>query len=232
MAPLPADPLEDTTWLLVDGTNLIHRLSSSPGGAPRTALIGRLRGVVPASVIIDVVFDGPAERGLRGERVASGLRVRYSGARTADAVLLSLVDEVRAAEGPIATAALLVVTDDRDLRHALRLKGARTAGAAWLLGRLERTERSRPGRPSSPDPGSAIGTGRKRPTSSPGMTGPNTTVRRSKTDPDSGRPTDRDPAIDPASDADDIDDRPGWQPGRGATTKRGNPRRTPRRRTG
>jgi hypothetical protein len=128
------------------------------------------------------------------------------------------VDEVRAAEGPIATAALLVVTDDRDLRHALRLKGARTAGAAWLLGRLERTERPRPGRASSADPGSAIGTGRKRPTSSPGMTRPKTTADLS--------------SDDLASDADDIDDRPGWQPGRGATTKRGNPRRTPRRRTG
>ncbi len=84
--------------------------------APRSALIGRLRGVVPASIAIDVVFDGPSEPGLRGERIASGLRVRYSGGRTADAVLLSLVDETRAVDGPLGTAAILVVTDDRDLR--------------------------------------------------------------------------------------------------------------------
>ena len=61
----------------------------------RRAVIGRLRGVVPASVAIDLVFDGPSERGLRGERIASGLTVRYSGPRTADAVIVSLVDSVR-----------------------------------------------------------------------------------------------------------------------------------------
>lgn len=242
MAPLPADPLEATTWLLVDGTNLIHRLSSAPAGAPRSALIGRLRGVVPASVDIDVVFDGPADRGLRGERVASGLRVRYSGGRTADAVLLSLVDEVRGADGPVATAAVLVVTDDRDLRHALRRKGARTAGAAWLLGRLERTERGRPGRPSVADPGSAIGTGRRTRASTGPMTRSTTPIPRrdsrstgdrdagARSDPRAHGVSDADPVLEAGPDADT--DRPGWQPGRGATTKRGNPRRAPRRRTG
>ena len=38
---------------------------------------------------------------------------------------------------PDGTATLLVVTDDRDLRHGARLRGARTAGSAWLLGRLD-----------------------------------------------------------------------------------------------
>jgi hypothetical protein len=28
--------------------------------------------------------------------------------------------------------------------------------------------------------------------------------------------------------ADDTDERPGWRPGRGATTKRGNPKRRPK----
>ena len=83
------------------------------------------------------MFDGPPERGMRSERIATGLVVRYSGGRTADAVILTIVDDVRMLDGADGSAALLVVTDDRDLRHGARLRGARTAGAAWLLGRLE-----------------------------------------------------------------------------------------------
>ncbi len=178
-----ADPLASTEWLLVDGTNLLHALSKSSVAAPRSALIGRLRGVVPAPVAIDVVFDGPAEAGLRGERIASGLRVRYSGRRTADDLLLSLVDETRSTDGPEGTAAVLVVTDDRDLRHALHLKGARTARTSWLLGRLDRT-----------------------------------TTRSTKPR----------PAAPPGQGDDDADDGPRWEPGRGATVKKGNPRKAPR----
>jgi predicted RNA-binding protein with PIN domain len=200
MAYRSADPLASTEWLMVDGQNLLHALSKSKVAAPRSALIGRLRGAVPLGIAIDVVFDGPSEPGLRGERIASGLRVRYSGARTADDVLLSLVDETRANDGALGTAAILVVTDDRDLRHALTLKGARTAGTAWLLGRLERTVRPtgprQPRRPRKPADGSAGAPNR------PG----------------------------PAGGDDDLDDGPRWEPGRGATVKKGNPRRTPRSR--
>ena len=49
-----------------------------------------------------------------------------------------MIDDVRALDGADGTATLLVVTDDRELRHGARLRGARTAGSAWLLGRLER----------------------------------------------------------------------------------------------
>ncbi len=91
---------------------------------------------IPAPVTIELVFDGPAERGLRNERIASGVVVRYSGARTADTVILTIVEDVRLLDGADGTATLLVVTDDRDLRHGARLRGARTAGSAWLLGRL------------------------------------------------------------------------------------------------
>jgi hypothetical protein len=200
MAPMPTtdrdaqpgrhrdrDPLAATRRLLVDGTNLLHALQRSPGAAPPAALIGRLRGTIPADVAIELVFDGPAERGLRNERIAAGLRVRYSGNRTADAVLLGLVDEARSIDGAAGSAALLVVTDDRDLRHGVQLRGARTARSSWLLGRLDA------GRQVSPSVGNA-------------------------------RPP-RPPASAPG---DDEDERPGWKPGRGATTKRGNPKRAPR----
>jgi rRNA-processing protein FCF1 len=133
----PRDPLANTSRLVVDGTNLLYAMSHGPERQPPAALIGRLRGIIPAPIAIELVFDGPPERGLRGERIASGVRVRYAGARSADALILSLVEEA-AVVGAEATGDILVVTDDRDLRNRLRLRGARTAGASWLIGRLDR----------------------------------------------------------------------------------------------
>ena len=126
MASMPQpdrDPLAATRRLLIDGSNLLHALSRAPGAAPPAALIGRLRGAIPAPVAIELVFDGPPERGLRNERIASGLTVRYSGPRTGDAVIIGLIDDVRLLDGADGTATLLVVTDDRDLRHGSRLRG-------------------------------------------------------------------------------------------------------------
>ena len=146
MTDRPRDPLANTDRLVVDGTNLLYAMSRGPDRQPPAALIGRLRAIIPAPIAIELVFDGPPERGLRGERIASGVRVRYSGARSADTVILMLVDEA-AVGGAESTGALLVVTDDRDLRNRLRVRGARTAGASWLIGRLDR------GRLSSPSAG-------------------------------------------------------------------------------
>src|SRR6187397_1264271 len=125
------NPLVATRRLLVDGTNLLYALSKTSGAAPPAALIGRLRGAIPAATTIELVFDGPPERGLRNERIASGVVVRYSGGRTADAVILTIIDDVRMLDGADGSAALLVVTDDRDLRHAAQMRGARTARSAW-----------------------------------------------------------------------------------------------------
>ncbi len=198
MAPMPAhydrDPLAATQRLLVDGTNLLHAMQKAAGAAPPTALIGRLRGAIPAATTIELVFDGPPERGLRNERIAAGLVVRYSGGRTADAIILTIIDDVRMLDGADGSAALLVVTDDRDLRHGARLRGARTAGSAWLLGRLGS------GRLASPS------VGNPRP-----ARGPKPVTAASQQDGDQAEM-----------------DRPSWKPGRGATTKKGNPRKAPK----
>jgi hypothetical protein len=180
------DPFAATDRLLIDGTNLLHRLQRRPGAAPPAALLGRLRAAVPAEIAVELVFDGAPDRGLRGERIASGVTVRHSGGRTADDLLRALVDEVRARPGgAAATSRILVVTDDHALRASLHERGARTAGTSWFLGRLERPRLAAPS------------VGNRRP---PKPAGPPT-----------------------AGD----DERPGWSPGRGATTKRGNPRRRP-----
>ena len=140
----PRDPLAATDRLIVDGSNLLHALARRTGPAPQAALIGRLRAAIPASIGVELVFDGPPESGLRGERIAAGLIVRHAGRRSADEVLVGLVDHARAAAGVGAASGLLVVTDDRELRTTLHAKGARTAGTAWLLGRLDRPRLAAP----------------------------------------------------------------------------------------
>jgi hypothetical protein len=187
----PTNPLEGTDRLLVDGSNLLHAMRRGRTAAPAVTLIGRLRAAIPPTTGIELVLDGPPDPGMRNERVAGGLIVRYSGRRSADELLLGLVEDVRRAstdrgDRRAAVDNLLIVTDDHELRRALQARGVRTAGAKWLIGRLDR------GRIESPT------TGNRRPP----------------------------PAPQPGKDEDDdANRRLGWRPGRGATTKRGNPKR-------
>lgn len=158
-AAAPSDPFAGVERVLVDGTNLLHRLSRGPDRQPPAALIGRLRAVIPPAAKIELVFDGPPDRGTKGARIASGLTVRYAGRFSADTVLITLVEEtaIAASGSPTGPGAdrVLVITDDRDLRHELQRRGARTAGSAWLVGRLERTRLASPttGNPRPLNPG-------------------------------------------------------------------------------
>ena len=104
--------------------------------------------------------------------------IRYSGHVSADAMLARMVSEA------VDPARLLVVSDDIDLRHEITRRGARTAGTAWIIARLDRSRLLSPsiGRPKAPSVPEPAGT-------------------------------------------DDAEPAPGWHPGRGATTKHGNPKR-------
>ena len=208
------DPLPGVERLLIDGTNLLYRMTrgTTSGGAagggaalPPAALIGRLRAVIPPTTRIELVLDGAPEHGLAGVRLANGLTVRHSGRYSADSLLDRLVaDAIGSGGTPDAAArladALLVVTDDRELGSRILRRGARVAGADWLIGRLERTRLSAPSvgvrRPPAPVAGRR-----------PGMT----------------------PAGPETASEEDLE-RPGWRPGRGATAKTGNPRRRARMR--
>ena len=198
------DPLVGVTRLLVDGTNLLHALARGargPDRQPPAALIGRLRAAIPAEASIEIVFDGPPERGLKGERIAQGLAVRYSGRYSADTILITLVEDVAVAAGAPpgggspATDAILVVTDDRDLRHAVARRGARTAGALWLMRRLDRPRLSAP----------SVGNARP--------------PRRGGS-----------PVLSQAAPGEDRDDDSiaRWTPGRNATRKRGPGKKPPK----
>jgi YacP-like NYN domain len=180
------DPLSGVSRLLVDGTNLLHAVSRGPDRQPPAAVVGRLRGAIPPEASIELVFDGPAERGLRGERIAHGVSVRYGGRFSADTILITLVEEAGAASAD----RILVVTDDVGLRHAVQRRGARTAGTTWLMRRLDR----------------------------PRLSSPSVANRRPPAVSQSPRAEQREADADHSR----------WSPGRGATRKRGNARRSPK----
>ena len=138
-------------------------------------------------------------------RIATGLSVRYSGRISADLLLDRLVADAIGSGGTAESAArlgdaLLVVTNDRDLGTRIRRRGARVASADWLIGRLGRTRLSAPSVGVERAPAGAAGAGQRGPQPNPG------------------------------SSPEDAVERPGWRPGRGATTKTGNPRRRARMR--
>jgi hypothetical protein len=142
--PRPPDPLAGITRLLVDGTNLLHALGRADGPLPPAAVIGRLRALVPAGVEATVVLDGTPAPGAIDRRLTSGIEVRYSGRRPADALLVDLAG--------MAPEMTLIVTDDNDLATSLRRFGARTVRTGWLAERLgrQRLESPAAGRPKPP----------------------------------------------------------------------------------
>ncbi len=174
--PRTPDPLTGMTRLLVDGTNLLHALGRADGPLPPAAVIGRLRALVPSGVQATVVLDGTPAPGAIDRRLTSGIEVRYSGKRPADALLVDLAG--------MAPSTTLVVTDDNDLATSLRRFGARTVRNGWMADQLGRQRLESPA---------------------------------------AGRP--RPPAHQAETTGDEEPPRPGWNPGRGATKKTGNPKR-------
>ena len=198
-----ANPLAATERLLVDGTNLLHALSRTPTAAPPAALIGRLRGVDPGR-------DDHRARLRRADRSAAcatsgsrpGVTVRYSGRRTADDVILPMIDDVRLAR--------------RRRRHGdAPGRHRRPRPAPRRRGSAARGRRARRGC----SVGSIAGGSRRRRSAIP-------RPRRGRRD----RVLRRRPRRALSSDGDPAEtDRRGWKPGRGATTKKGNPKtRLPR----
>jgi hypothetical protein len=136
----PLDPLANTDVVVVDATNFLHALRRGPSPLPAAALIGRMRGVIPAGAAIELVFDGSPEPGMRRTHIAAGVQVRYAAPRSADE---AIVERARAVDAT-ARERLLVVSDDAELRREVERIGARTARSAWLIGRLERGVLSAP----------------------------------------------------------------------------------------
>ena len=176
MAPAPpppgaaatSDPMAGVERVFIDGSNLLFALGRGParenrpaiGGAPPLppgAIIGRLRAAFPPSVSVELVFDGRALGGVNG-RLATGLRVSYSGHESADRLIDEGVLAQLNADGPAGTWGILVVTDDRGLRNLVVSKGARVAGTAWLARRIGQSFADAPSR-GGPGGGQGGGSG-------------------------------------------------------------------------
>jgi rRNA-processing protein FCF1 len=166
MAPTARSPLDGTNRLIVDGTNLLYRLGTPTSGnatepgvaAPPAALIGRVRAAIPASITIDLVFDGIGH-GVKG-RVAQGMFVRYSGRQPADDMILALGGDPADPRGAAAVPGALVVTNDRELRARLLARGIRSVPVVWLTNRLDMPRLASPAPGNRrPPAGSGIGAG-------------------------------------------------------------------------
>lgn len=179
-AAATSDPMAGVERVFIDGSNLLFALGRGPmrergaalSGAPPVpagAVIGRLRAAFPPGVVIDLVFDGRATGGIAG-RLATGLRVSYSGGETADRLIDEGVLAQLNADGPAGTWGILVVSDDRGLRNLVQSKGARVAGTAWLARRIGQAFEEAPlhggparGRGSVPGPKAGTTIGHRRP---------------------------------------------------------------------
>jgi hypothetical protein len=199
----PARPDPQFELVLVDGDNLLHRVRGMRDEAGLRWLLPRLRAWRPANATITVMLDGHPDPGeAHRRRVATGVEFRHSGDLDGDS---AIVGTLRAR--PYSDRArTIVVTDDRQLGDRVRHAGGMVRRLDWLVNGLAASVgESAPAsgatdRPTKPPIG--IGGGQRR----------LTTAMAEKT-----------------SDTDDEDDREPWKPGRGATTKRGNPKKSPKR---
>lgn len=193
-------PFDGVSLLIVDGNNLLHRTAGGPGSSAARVLIPRLRAVMPVGMRVSIILDGMPDPGAPLHEHIGSVAISHAGRRSADDAIVEAVEQRMYDERP----ATIVVTDDRGLADRIKRLGALHRRIDWLQDALDLGRRGSrvPGSPPAP-----IGR--------PGVRPPPSPTR----------------AATPADDApmDELERAP-WSPGRGATKKRGNPRRgrTPR----
>ncbi|MCW8985142.1 MAG: NYN domain-containing protein [Thermoanaerobaculales bacterium] len=120
--------------VIIDGNNLLHSLPSQEQN--RDSVRRRaLDTVREGGMSLTVVFDGPPPGGSPDPEHLGRLTIRYSGASSADDLILRLLPRSgRASEW-------VVVTDDRALRDRVRDAGAEVRTLAEWRSRKPRTPR-------------------------------------------------------------------------------------------
>ncbi len=225
------DPWRDVSALLVDGNNVLYAWAGDPGPGPLHGLLARLAAAVPPRIETQVILDGAPDPGApAATRIRPGLAVRHAGRRSADALLVELVE----ARPFFERAGVLVVTNDLALGERVGRAGGRARPVGWLAERLaDRTTTAPPhgGSIAGPRPrrlrGASFPGGRPIGPAEPGGSWPAAGAPPTGARPTAKRPdrSEGDPDVAPPNaDADEAEREP-WRPGRGATRKRGNPRR-------
>ena len=134
--PRPVTPPGTIAKVFIDGRNVQHALARDRGSSlPTAALVARLRAAFSPPTEVELILDGHAGRSPQG-KVAPGLVVVFTKGRPADVVIGERVSEAFRALGPVDSYAVVVVTDDREVRGHARHNGVRVEGTAWLGDRL------------------------------------------------------------------------------------------------
>src|SRR6187397_407643 len=91
--------LEGIEILLIDGNNLLHRVSGSADPSAQRTVIPRLRGAIPPTIATVFMLDGHADSGVtRSEKIGRGFEIRHSGSASADDAIIRLVFDTPANE--------------------------------------------------------------------------------------------------------------------------------------
>ncbi len=102
--------------VIIDGNNLLHSLPNDQQN--RDSVRRRALDVVrDGGMSLNVVFDGPPPEGSPDTEQLGRLTIRYSGAASADDLILGLLPQSSRASDWV------VVTDDRALRDRVRARG-------------------------------------------------------------------------------------------------------------
>jgi len=120
--------------VMIDGNNLLHSLPSTRRSREdvRRAVLETVRH---ETLELTVVFDGPAPAGSPPIEILGRVTIRYSGAATADDVILRLLSKGRRASD------WTVVTDDRELGSRVREAGSHVRSLAEWRRRQPRSPR-------------------------------------------------------------------------------------------
>ena len=120
---------------MIDGNNLLHSL---PSGSNNRSGVRRqvLEAVRYEKMRITVVFDGPPDKGSAAVEHLGSVTIRYSGAVSADEVIVQLLPTGNRASESV------VVTDDRELQRRVREMGGKIRSLAdW---RRRKPRKTRP----------------------------------------------------------------------------------------
>lgn len=120
--------------VIIDGNNLLHSL---PKNEQNRASVRRkaLDVVRDGGMSLSVVFDGPPPKGSPDPEHLGRLTIRYSGASSADDLILRLLP------GSTSASNWVVVTDDRALGDRVRERGAQVRTLSEWRSRRPRKSR-------------------------------------------------------------------------------------------
>ena len=94
-------PFDGIDRLLIDGNNLLHRVSGNVDPGAIRLLLARAVGRDPATLPTIVMLDGHAASGTdRRQRIRRGLDIHHAGSISADDALLNIIRDMHAATAP------------------------------------------------------------------------------------------------------------------------------------